>query len=173
MLAASVSHEIKACIYKLAVVYTCLRPAVSLREWKGAGWWCWHRTRSVQLESPWQGCVTLGPVWNLSIEMLLSMSMFWKRVVLMELIFARVCCHSLVCKLTFNVIKSSSGNYWIITRAESWEGVLWTAVVQTVGWSVFGISAELGWVWVLLCGTQGSELSVLSDWSLFLSLPRS
>lgn len=31
MLAASVSHEIKACIYKLAVVCTCLRPAAILQ----------------------------------------------------------------------------------------------------------------------------------------------
>lgn len=43
MLAISVSHEIKACIYKLAVVYTCLRhaavlhfPSGSEREQSGA-----------------------------------------------------------------------------------------------------------------------------------------
>lgn len=31
VLAVSVSHEIKACLYKLAVVYTCLRPAAILQ----------------------------------------------------------------------------------------------------------------------------------------------
>lgn len=65
VLAVSVSHEIKACIYKLAMVYTCLRPAAtfSFREWKGAEWCCWCKSRSVQ--QPWQGCVTLAPVWSL------------------------------------------------------------------------------------------------------------
>lgn len=65
--------------------------------------------------------------------------------------FAIVCCYSLEYKLTFKVIKCSSGNSWIVTWTESWEGVFWTGMVQTVGWRVFKMPVEL-----ILCGTRGN-----------------
>ena len=52
---------------------------------------------------------------------------------LTELAFAVVRCDSLVHKLTFDVVKSSSGNCWVDVWTESWEGVVWTSsVVQII-----------------------------------------